>query len=61
MNLKSDFGLFKNVLPNNIFIFTLGFISGSQIQILDGLYLAHFVFIFLFLFHVKFNIYDLNG
>lgn len=61
MNKKSDFGLFKNVLPNNIFIFTLGFISGSQIQIFEGLYLAHFVFIYLFLFHVKFNKYDLNG
>lgn len=61
MNQKIEYVNFSKLLPNNFFIFILGFISGSQIQIFDGLYLAHFVFVFLFLFNVKLNKFDLNG
>lgn len=61
MNQKIEYVNFSKLLPNKFFIFILGFISGSQIQIFDGLYLAHFVFVFLFLFNVKFNKFDLNG
>ena len=61
MNQKIEYGFYNKLMPNNILIFILGFISGSQIQIFSGLYLAHFVFVFLFLFNVKFNKFDLNG
>ena len=61
MNQKIEYVNFSKLLPNNFFIFILGFISGSQIQIFDGLYLAHFVFVFLFLFNVKLDKFDLNG
>lgn len=61
MNQKIEYVNLSKLLPNSVFIFILGFISGSQIQILDGLYLAHFVFVFLFLFTVKLNKFDLNG
>ena len=36
MNQKIEYVNFSKLLPNNIFIFILGFISGSQIQIFDG-------------------------
>lgn len=49
----------KKWIPQNIIIFLLGIIAGSQIEIFNGLYLAHFVILILFTFYVKFNKSDI--
>lgn len=58
MSPNNNIGILGKIIPKNIYFFILGILAGSQIEIYNGLYLAHFVILLLIIFNVKFNKID---